>query len=252
MWRFGQMTFGNFFSAKQRFGQISIYNSQNDVRANDVSGKNDVQLNDDSGKLRSAERRFGKTKFGWTTIRKNGIQLNNDSEKCRSALWSFANSQIRPCDDSVKWLSAIFFRQNNDSAKFQFTIRKMMFGQMMFREKTTFGWTTIRKNDVQLNDDSEKQRSAERRFGKMTFGWTTIRKNVVQHYEVSLIRRFGHVKIRSNDFRPFFFGKTTRQNFNAKLQIAKLQIVKLPLSVTSSLYFNLLLVLKYLPSRDKN
>ena len=146
MWRFGQMTFGNFFSAKQRFGKISIQNSQNDVPANYVSGK----------------------------------------------------------------------------------------------------------NDVQLNDDSEKQRSAERRFGKMTFGWTTIRKNVVQHYEVSLIRRFGHVKIRSNDFRPFFFGKTTRQNFNAKLQIAKLQIVKLPLSVTSSLYFNLLLVLKYLPSRDKN
>ena len=173
-----------FFSAKQRFGQISIYNSQNDVRANDVSGKNDVQLNDDSGKLRSAERRFGKTKFGWTTIRKNGIQLNNDSEKCRSALWSFANSQIRPCDDSVKWLSAIFFRQNNDSAKFQFTIRKMMFGQMMFREKTTFGWTTIRKNDVRLNDDSGKQRSAEQRFGKMTFGWTRIRKNVIRHYEV--------------------------------------------------------------------
>ena len=43
----------------------------------------------------------------------------------------------------------------------------------------------------------------------MTFGWTTIRKNVVRYYEVSLIRRFSHVTIRSNDFRQFFFGKTT-------------------------------------------
>ena len=45
---------------------------------------------------------------------------------------------------------------------------------------------------------------------KMTFGWTMIRKNVVRHYKVSLIRRFGHMTIRSNDFRQFFFfGKTT-------------------------------------------
>ena len=82
---------------------------QNDIRANDVSGKR-----------RSAERRFVKMTFGWTMIRENDVRLNNNSEKCRSALWSFTNSTIRPCNDSVKWLSEIFFRQNNDSAKLHF------------------------------------------------------------------------------------------------------------------------------------
>ena len=72
----------------------------------------------------------------------------------------------------------------------------MTFGQMMFRE-----------NDIRLNDDSWKWRLAERWFRKMAFGGTTIRKNVVRDYEVSLIRRYGHVTIRSNDFRQFFFGK---------------------------------------------
>ena len=67
--------------------------------------------------------------FGWTTIRKNDVQLNNDPEKYRSELWSFGNSTIWPCDDSIKWLSAIFFRQN-DSAKLH------------------YGKTTIRWNDV--------------------------------------------------------------------------------------------------------
>ena len=56
-------------------------------------------------------------KFCFIQFRKNDVQLNSDSEKCRSALWSFANSTIRPYDDSVKSISAIFFRQNNDSAK---------------------------------------------------------------------------------------------------------------------------------------
>ena len=64
-------------------------------------------------------------------IWENDVRLNNDSEKCRSTLWSFANSTIRLCDDSVKWLSAIFFsakqrfgkiafRQNDDSVKWRF------------------------------------------------------------------------------------------------------------------------------------
>ena len=97
---------------------------------NRQSRQNDVGANDVSGKRRSAEQRFVKMIFGWTIIRENDVWLNNDSEKCRSALWSFANSTIWPCDDSVKWLSAIFFRQNNDSAKLHF--RK----------------TTIRWNDV--------------------------------------------------------------------------------------------------------
>ena len=83
----------------------------------------------------------------------------------------------------------------------------------------TFCFIQFRQNDVRANDVSRKRRSAERhfvkmtfgwqRFGKMTFGWTTIRKIVVRHYEVSLIRRFGHVMIRSNNFRQFFFGKIT-------------------------------------------
>ena len=56
----------------------------------------------------------------------------------------------------------------------------------------TFVWTTIRENDVRLNNNSE---------------------NVIRHYEVSLIRRFGYVTMRSNDFRQFFFGKIAfRQN----------------------------------------
>ena len=94
------------------FGEMTfcfIQFRQNDVRANDVTGKR-----------RSTERRFVKMTFGWTTIRENDVRLNNDSEKCLSALWSFANSTIRPCDDSVKWLSAIFFRQNNDLVKLHF------------------------------------------------------------------------------------------------------------------------------------
>ena len=92
--------------------------------------QNDVRANDASGKRRSAERRFVKMKFGWLTIRENAVRLNNDSDKCRSGWWSSANSTIRPCDDSVKWLLAIFFRQNNDSAKLH------------------FGKTTIQWNDV--------------------------------------------------------------------------------------------------------
>ena len=98
------------------FGEISfhfIQYRQNDVRANYVSGK---QF--------SAERRFVKMTFGWMTIRDNDIRLNDDSEKFRSILWSFANCTIRPCDDSDKWLSAIFdvktVRQNCISAKRRF------------------------------------------------------------------------------------------------------------------------------------
>ena len=104
------------------FGEMTfcfIQFRQNDVRANDVTEKR-----------RSAERRYVKMTFGWTTIQKNDVRPNSDSEKCRSALWSFANSTIRPCDDSVKWLSAIFFWPNNNSTKFN------------------FGQTTIRWNDV--------------------------------------------------------------------------------------------------------
>ena len=55
----------------------------------------------------------------------------------------------------------------------------------------------------------------------MTFGWKTIRKNVVRHYEVSLIRRFGHVTILSNDFRKFFI---RQNNDSAKLHFGKTTI----------------------------
>ena len=55
----------------------------------------------------------------------------------------------------------------------------------------------------------------------MTLSWTTTRKNVVRHYEVSLIRRFGHVTIRSNDFRQFFF---RQNNDSAKLHSGKMTI----------------------------
>ena len=53
--------------------------------------------------------------YGWTRFRKNDVRLSYDSGKWCSALWSFANSTIWLCDDSVEWLSAIFF-----SAKQQF------------------------------------------------------------------------------------------------------------------------------------
>ena len=66
---------------------------------------------------------------------------------------------------------------------------EMTFGQMMFQE-----------NNVRL----------ERRFGKMTVGWTTIRKNVVRHYEFSLLRRFEHEKLWSNDFQQFFVSAKQR------------------------------------------
>ena len=95
--------------------------------------KNDIRVNDVSGKRRSAERRFVKMTFGWKAIRENDVRLNNDSEKCRSALWNSANSTIRPCDDSVQWLLAIFrfgkitIRQNWISAK-------QRFDEMTFRE----------------------------------------------------------------------------------------------------------------------
>ena len=81
----------------------------------------------------------------------------------------------------------------------------------------TFCFIQCRQNDVRANDVSGKRRSTDRGFIKMMFGWTTIRKNV-RHYEVSLIRRFDHVKIRSIELRKFrqnndsaklLFGKTT-------------------------------------------
>ena len=52
----------------------------------------------------------------------------------------------------------------------------------------TFGWTTIRENDVRLNNDSKKCRSE-----LWSFADSTIRL----------------VTIRSNDFGHFFFGTTT-------------------------------------------
>ena len=91
---------------------------------------NDVLFHTISAKWRSSKWCFGKTTFGWMTSRKNDVRLNNDSGKCRSALWTFAKSTIRPSDDSVKWLSAIFFRQNNDSVKLRFC-------------KTTIQWNDV-------------------------------------------------------------------------------------------------------------
>ena len=102
----------------------SIAARWNDVLLYTISAKW-RSANDVSGERRSAERRFVKITFGWTTIREHDVRLNNDSEKCHSALWSLANSTIQPCDDSVKWLSAkrfdkIVFRQNDDSMKWRF------------------------------------------------------------------------------------------------------------------------------------
>ena len=84
----------------------------------------------------SGEWCFGKTTFGWTTIRKNDVRLNNDSQKCRSALWSFANSTIRPCNDSVKWLSTIF------------CFGKITIRQNLISEKRGFDEMTFRENDL--------------------------------------------------------------------------------------------------------
>ena len=82
------------------------------------------------------------------------------------------------------------------------------------RRNDIFCFIQFWENDFRANDVSGKRRSAERRFVKTTFGWTKMQENDVRRYEVSLIRRFGHVTIRWNDFRQFFyFGKTTiRQN----------------------------------------
>ena len=80
---------------------------------------------------------------------------------------------------------------------------------------------SIRQNDIRANDLSKKRRSAERRFVKMTFGWTTIRKNVVRHYEVSLIRRFGHVTFGQMTFGNFLF---RQNNDSAKLDFGKTKI----------------------------
>ena len=91
---------------------------------------NEVLLHTISAKWRSGKWCFGKTMFGWTTIRENDVRLNDDSEKSRSAFWSFANSTIQPYEDSVKWLSAIFFRQNNHSVKSHF-------------DKTTIRWNDV-------------------------------------------------------------------------------------------------------------
>ena len=105
-------------------------------------GQNDVRANDVSGKRRSAERRFVKMTFGWTTIRKNDVWLNNDSDKCRSVLWSVTNSTIRPCDNSIKWLLANFFSGKT-------TIR-----QNCISEKRRFDEMTFRENDVPPNFSS--------------------------------------------------------------------------------------------------
>ena len=169
--RFGNMTFGSTtirendvrhyeVSLIRRFGHVMI--QSNDFRqfffGKTTIHKNDVWLNDNSEKWRSAEQTIRKNfvrhyecslirRFGHVTIRSNDFRQNpisakrrfvkmtfgwtNDSEKCRPALWSFANSTIRPCEDSVKWLSAIFFstkqrfgkiafRRNDDSMKWWF------------------------------------------------------------------------------------------------------------------------------------
>ena len=123
----------------RRFGHVTI--RSNDFRQ---CRENDVRANDISGKWRSAERWFVKMTFGWTTIRENDVRLNNDSEKCRSALWSFANSTIRPCDDSVKWLSAIFVGK---TTIWQSCVSaKLHFGKMMIPWNDVSG--TFRKNNV--------------------------------------------------------------------------------------------------------
>ena len=104
--------------------------------------KNDVRANDFSRKWHSAERRFVKITFGYTTIRENNVRLNNDSEKCRSAIWSFGNSTIRLCDDSVKLRSVFFFPARKQFSNMTFretSIRlevsaKQQFGEMTFRE----------------------------------------------------------------------------------------------------------------------
>ena len=110
----------------------------------------DVLLYKISSKWRSGKWCFGKTTFGWTTIRKNDVRLNNDSEKCHSALWSFANSTIRSCDDSV--------------------IRR--FGQMTFGN-FFFGKTTI------WQDCISARRLAEMQFWRRRIDRRTFRENDV-------------------------------------------------------------------------
>ena len=142
----------NLIAALRQAHWIKVYTGvlfsvrQNDVRANDVAGKR-----------RSAKRRFVKITFGWTTIRENDVRLNNDSEKCRSALWSFANSTIRPCDASVKWLSAIF----------------------------CFGKTTIRQNCI----------SAKRRFDEMTFRENDVAPIFISPFVNNMHRKYRNLKM---------------------------------------------------------
>ena len=89
-----------------------------------------------------ASDNFGKMTFGKMIFQENDVRLNKDLEKCCSALWSSGNSTIRPCDDSAKWLSVIFFLQNNNSAKLQSAKRR--FDEMTFRENEVApGWVII-------------------------------------------------------------------------------------------------------------
>ena len=73
--------------------------------------------------------------FGWTIIQKNVV-------------WHSKVSLIRPCENSIKWLSASFFfgkttirklafRQNDDSTKWRF--RKMMW-RLDELQKKLFSW----------------------------------------------------------------------------------------------------------------
>ena len=73
-----------------------------------------------SGKRHSAQRRFVKMTFGWTTIRGNDVRLNNDSEKCRSALWNFANSTILSNAFRSFFFGKTKIRKNCISAKRRF------------------------------------------------------------------------------------------------------------------------------------
>ena len=162
-----------------------------------------------------AERHFPESALTRTSFSRKRIERNEHHYKIETSISripNFTNSHrvhVQTCPNSNSITNYAYLRRNSqDVYAYQFDCHSST-----SKLNKSIRGRSIRWNDVLFHTISAKWRSAKWCFGKKTFGWTTIRKNVVQLYEVSLIRRFGHVTIRSNYFRQFFFGKTTiRQN----------------------------------------
>ena len=77
--------------------------------------QNNVRTNDVSGKRRSAERRFVKMTFGWTTIRKNVVRHYEVWLIRRFGQMTFGNFF-----SAKQRFGKISFRQNDDSMKWRF------------------------------------------------------------------------------------------------------------------------------------